>query len=53
MKKSQSLFRGYRFLADIFICAVLCYYEYHLSWRDIEELLYEHTLIVSCETVRC
>jgi putative transposase len=47
MKKSQSLYHGRRFPAGIISCAV--------RWclRDIEELLFERGVTVTCETIRC
>jgi putative transposase len=46
MKKSQSLYHGRRFPAGVISCAV--------RWclRDIEELLFERGVTVTCETIR-
>ena len=41
------LYRGYRFPADIISHAVWLYYRFHLSNRDIEELLAERGVQVS------
>src|SRR5476651_2178846 len=52
MKKSKSLYHGNRFPAQVISCAVRWYFRFHLSLRDIEELLFERGVIVSYETVR-
>ena len=46
------LYRGYRFPAEIISHAVWLYYRFHLSHRDIEDLLAERGIQVSYEAVR-
>ncbi len=46
------LYRGYRFPAEIISHAVWLYFRFHLSHRDIEDLLAERGVQVSYETVR-
>jgi len=46
------LYRGYRFPAEIISYAVWLYYRFHLSQRDIEDLLAERGVEVSYEAVR-
>jgi putative transposase len=53
MKKSKSLYHGYRFPADLISRAVRWYFRFPLNLRDIEELLFERGVIVTCETIRC
>ena len=53
MKKSKSLYHGYRFPAEIVSCVVCRYFRFQLSLRDIEKLLFERGVIVSYETIRC
>jgi putative transposase len=52
MKKTQSLYHGHRFPAAVISHAVRWYFRFHLSLRDIEELLFEHGVVVSYESVR-
>jgi transposase-like protein len=47
MKKANSLYHGHRFPASIISCAVCWYFRFHLSLRDIEELLFEQGVTVS------
>src|SRR5258705_3906845 len=53
MKKSKSLYHGYRFPAGVISCAVRWYFRFQLSLRDIEELLFERGVTVTYETIRC
>ncbi|SAL64265.1 transposase IS116/IS110/IS902 family protein [Caballeronia udeis] len=53
MKKSKSFYHGHRFRAGVISCAVRWYFRFQLSLRDIEELLFERGVIVTCETIRC
>ncbi len=46
------LYRGYRFPAEIISPAVWRYYRFHLSHRDVEELLAERGVQVSYEAIR-
>ena len=41
MKKTKSLYPGHRFPATVISHAVRWYFRFHLSLRDIEELLFE------------
>ena len=43
---------GYRFPPDIIQRAIWLYYRFTLSFRDVEDLLAERGIIVSCETIR-
>ncbi len=52
MKKTKSLYHGHRFPAAVISCAVRWYYRFQLSLRDIEELLFERSVVVSYETIR-
>jgi putative transposase len=52
MKKSNSLYHGYRFPAEVISCAVRWYYRFQLSLRDIEELLFERGVVVTIRDVR-
>jgi putative transposase len=52
MKRTKSLYHGYRFPAGIISCAVRWYYRFKLSRRDIEELLHERGVTVTYESVR-
>ena len=48
----RSLFRGYRFPPEIISHAVWLYFRFHLSLRDVQDLLAERGLVVSHESVR-
>ncbi len=50
--KSQSPYHGYRFPAEIIQYAVWLYHRFSLSYRDVEELLAERSIIVSYEAIR-
>lgn len=50
--KKNSLYHGRRFPAVVISCAVRWYFRFHLSLRDIEELLFDRGVIVSYETIR-
>jgi putative transposase len=52
MKKIKSPFHGFRFPAAVISCAVRWYHRFHLSLRDIEELLLERGVCVTYESVR-
>jgi len=41
VKKSKSLYHGYRFPAEVISCAVRWFFRFRLSLRDVEELLFE------------
>ena len=45
-------YRGYRFPSEIISQAVWLYYRFALSFRDVEDLLAQRSIIVSYETVR-
>src|SRR5712691_6896120 len=47
-----SPYRGYRFPPEIIEHAVWLYFRFHLSFRDVQDLLAERGLIVSHETIR-
>lgn len=48
----RSAFRGYRFPPEIINHAVWLYFRFHLSLRDVQDLLAERGLVVSHETIR-
>jgi len=52
MPKKRSLYHGHRFPAVVISQSVRWYFRFQLSLRDIEELLFERGLVVSCETIR-
>lgn len=52
MQKKKSLYHGHRFPAVVISQAVRWYFRFHLSLRDIEELLFERGMVVSYETIR-
>ena len=45
-------YRGYRFPAQIISYGVWLYYRFSLSFRDIEDLLAQHGVEVSYESIR-
>jgi putative transposase len=45
-------YRGYCYPADIIAQAVRLYYRFPLSYRGVEELLFERGVVVSYETIR-
>jgi hypothetical protein len=47
MKNAKSLGHGHRFPAAVISCAARWYFQFQLSLRDIEELLFERGVIVS------
>lgn len=61
MKNSKPLYHGHRFPGAVISCAVRWYFWFQLSLRNIEELLFEHGVVVSYapkavprdETIRC
>src|SRR3982074_496756 len=48
----RSPYHGYRVPSEIIAHAVWLYFRFHLSFRDVQDLLAERGLIVSHETVR-
>lgn len=52
MNKRNSRYHGHRFPLRIISYAVWIYYRFTLSFRDVEELLAERGIEVSCETIR-
>jgi putative transposase len=48
----RSLFRGYRFPHEVIAHAVWLYFRFHLSLRDVQDLLAERGLVVSHESIR-
>src|SRR5947199_939428 len=48
----RSPYRGYRFPAEIIAHAVWLYFRFHLSFRDVQDLLAERGIVVSHETIR-
>src|SRR5438445_3417586 len=47
-----SPYRGYRFPPEVIAHAVWLYFRFHLSFRDVEDLLAERGIIVSYEAIR-
>lgn len=47
-----SLYRGYRFPAQIISHCVWLYFRFPLSYRDVEELMAERGIVVTYETIR-
>ncbi len=52
MQQPSSLYKRHRFPGEIISHAVWLYFRFSLSYRDVEELLAERGIIVTCETVR-
>lgn len=52
MTTSKSIYRGYRFPAEVIEQAVWLYFRFPLSLRMVEDLLAARGIIVSHETVR-
>jgi putative transposase len=52
MKSDRCPYSGYRFPPEIISYAVWAYHRFCLSFRDVEDLLAEHGIIVSYETIR-
>src|SRR6266542_3474425 len=48
----RSPYRGYRFPPEIIVHAVWLYFRFHLSFRDVQDLLAERGVIVSHEAIR-
>ncbi len=48
----RSPFRGYRFPPEVLAHAVWLYFRFHLSFRDVQDLLAERGLVVSHESIR-
>src|SRR6195256_3829889 len=48
----RSTYRGYHFPPEIIAHAVWRYFRFHLSFRDVQDLLAERGIIVSHETIR-
>jgi putative transposase len=52
MKTNLPSYHGFRFPPDIISPAVWLYYRFCLSFQDVEDLLAEHGVMVSYETIR-
>ncbi len=52
MSLSPSLRRRHRFPAEIFSHCVWLYFRFHLSYRDVEEMMAMRGLFLSYETIR-
>src|SRR3981081_4733930 len=48
----RSLYRGYCFPPEIIAHAVWLYFRFHLSFRDVQDLLAERGIVVSHEAIR-
>src|ERR1700694_3807104 len=51
-RNDASRYRRYRFPPEIIAHAVWLYFRFHLSFRDVQDLLAERGVIVSHETIR-
>ena len=49
---TASSYKGFRFPQEIIGHAVWLYFRFSLSYRDVEELLAERSIIVTYETIR-
>jgi putative transposase len=52
VQNDTSPYRGYRFPPEIIAHAVWLYFRFHLSFRDVQDLLAERGIIVSHEAIR-
>jgi putative transposase len=52
MKKTESLYDRRRFSAGIISCAARSRIRVHLSWHNVEDLLFERGVVVSYEVIR-
>src|SRR3982075_3706653 len=48
----RSPYHGYRFPPEIIAHAVWLYFRFHVSFRDVQDLLAERGVVVSHETIR-
>jgi transposase-like protein len=48
----RSAYRGHRFPSEITAHAVWLYFRFHLSFRDVQDLLAERGVVVSHEAIR-
>ena len=48
----RSPYHGYRFPSEIIAHAVWLYFRFHLTFRDVQDLLAERGVVVSHETIR-
>jgi putative transposase len=53
MAKSDNPFRHYNSSPEIIRLAVMMYVRYPLSLRNVEDMLFERSIDISHETVRC
>ncbi|ANP90946.1 transposase (plasmid) [Rhizobium leguminosarum] len=44
--------KNHRYPIEIVARAVWLYFRFHLSLRDVEEMLLDRGIVVSCETIR-
>ena len=52
MRNTKLLYHGRRFPPEIIIHAVWLYHRFCLSYRDVEDLLAERSIVVSYESIR-
>jgi putative transposase len=52
MSKQKSGYRGHRFAPEVISYAIWAYHRFCLSFRDVEELLAQRSVIVSSESIR-
>jgi len=48
----SSIYARHRFYPDVIKRAIWMYFRFNLSFRDVEELMVEHGVDVSYETIR-
>jgi putative transposase len=46
--KQSGAFKGHRYPSEIISYAVWAYFRFPMSFRDVEDLLYKRSVIVSC-----
>jgi putative transposase len=51
-KESASPYQGFRFPGEIISHCVWLYFRFSLSFRDIEEIMAEHGIVLAYETIR-
>lgn len=49
---SVSLYKGFRFPLEIISYCIWLYFRFSLSYRDIEEIMFERGVMLTYETVR-
>ncbi|GGJ61883.1 IS6 family transposase [Streptomyces brasiliensis] len=52
MESAPPLYKGHRYPAEVIAHCVWLYFRFPLSFREVEEMMLERGVVVSCETVR-